>query len=103
MLEFVCAFCVGICLRLSCFGVIKLIKKGNTPSILKDSPLGHILDKWAKHSYEPMTKKDMIYYCNRVWTQYMLGSEERWAPEWLTQLSYDLAVRSVLQKSREKR
>ena len=25
-----------------------------------------------------MTKKDMIYYCNKVWTQYMLGSEELW-------------------------
>ena len=63
MLEFVCA---GICLHLLCFGVIKLIKMGNTPSILKESPLGLILDKWAKHSYEPMTKKDMVYYCNRV-------------------------------------
>ena len=75
MLEFVCAFCVGICLHLLCFGVIKLVKVGNTTSIPKENPLGHILDKWAKHSHEPMTKKDMIYYCNKVWTQYMLSSE----------------------------
>ena len=40
--------------------------------------MGHILDKRAKHSCEPMTKKDMIYYCNRVRVQYMLGSEEQW-------------------------
>ena len=57
---------VGICLcllcwnlRLLCFGVIKLIKMGNTPSIPKESPLGHILDNWVKHSREPMTKKDI--------------------------------------------
>ena len=74
----ICAFCVGICRRLLCLGVIKLLKVENTPSILKESPLGNILDKWAKHSHEPMTKKDMMYYCNRVWTQYMLGSEELW-------------------------
>ena len=34
--------------------------------------------KRAKHSCEPMTKKDMIYYYNSVWTQYTLGSEEQW-------------------------
>ena len=78
MLEFVCAFCVGICLHLLCFDVLKLIEMGNTPSILKESALWHILDKRAKHRYEPMTKKDMIYYCNRVWIQYMLGSEKQW-------------------------
>ena len=59
MPEFVWTFCVGICLRLLCFGVIKLIKMGNTPSIPKESPLGHILDNWVKHSHEPMTKKDI--------------------------------------------
>ena len=50
-------FCVGICLDLLCFGVIKLIKMGNTPSILKESPLGCILDKWAKHSCDGGLRK----------------------------------------------
>ena len=50
----------------------------NTTSIQKESSLGRILDKWAKHSHELMTKKDMIYSFNRVWTQYVLGSEEEW-------------------------
>ena len=77
-LQFVCAFCAEIFLRLLCLGVIKLLKVENTPSTPKERPLGNILDKWAKHSREPITKKDMIYYCNKMWTQYMLGSEERW-------------------------
>ena len=76
MPEFVCAFCVGNCLHLLCFGVIRLIKVEDTPSVPKESPLGHILVKWAKHSHEPMTKKDMICYYNTVWAQKILNTRE---------------------------
>ena len=47
-------------LRVLCLGVIKLLKVENTPSIPKESTLGNILDKWAKHRGGSMTKKDMI-------------------------------------------
>ena len=87
-------------LRLLCFGVIKLIKMGNTPSIPKGSPLGCIVDKWAKHSHEPMTKKDLIYYYNRVWTQYMLGTEEQWPRSGL--LNYYLISQKYFAKEQGK-
>ena len=41
------------------FCVIKLIEIGSTPYIPKERPLGPILDKWAKYSHEPKTKKNM--------------------------------------------
>lgn len=51
---------------------------GSTPSVPKEIPLGCILNNWAKYSCGHMTKKKMIPYCNSVWSQYMLGSEEKW-------------------------
>ena len=51
---------------------------GNTPSVPKESPLGRILNKWAIYSCSPMTKEEMTFYCNSVWSQYMLGSGKRW-------------------------
>ena len=52
------------------FCVIKLIEIGSTtPYIPKERYLGPILDKWAKYSHEPRTKKNMYAilchkYCN---------------------------------------
>ena len=73
-----CAFGIGICLCFLCFAVFELINLGNTPSVPKERPLGHILNKWAKYCCGPVTKKEMIFYCNSVWSKYMLGSGERW-------------------------
>lgn len=30
-------------------------------------------------AYQLMTKKQMIYYCNRAWPQYSLGDQKRWS------------------------
>ena len=77
MMGSVCAFGIGISLCFLCFVVLELINMGNTPSVSKESPLGCILNKWAKYSCGHMTKKEMILYCNSVWSQYALGSGEK--------------------------
>ena len=58
--------------------VLPNIKIVNTPSVLKESLLWCILDKWARQIHEPMTKKDGIYYYNGICTQCVWGSEEWW-------------------------
>lgn len=63
----------------------------------KYMPLRHILNKWAKYSHKPMTKKDTIYFYNKVRIRRVM------APKWFTQLLHNLTVRNVLQKSREER
>ena len=63
----------------------------------KYMPLRHRLNKWAKYSHKPMTRKDMIYFYDKVRIRRVM------APEWLTQLLHNLTVRNVLQKSREER
>ena len=71
---------------------------GSTPSTLKKyMPLRPILNKWAKYSHKPMTKKDMIYFYSKMRIRRVM------APEWLTQLLHNLTVRNFLQKSREER
>ena len=71
---------------------------GSTPSTPKKyMPLRAIFKKWAKYSHKPMTKKDMIYFYNKMRIRRVM------APEWLTQLLHNLTVRNVLQKSREER
>ena len=50
----------------------------NVSTIPKESPLGCMLDKWSDYSYEPMSKRKMIFYFNSVWPQYLLGSKEWW-------------------------
>ena len=42
-MESVCSFGIEICSCL-CFVILELIKRGNTPSVPKDSLLGHILN-----------------------------------------------------------
>lgn len=78
MRESTCASGVGICLCFLCFVVLDFKNMGSTPSVPKEIPLGCILNNWAKYSCGHMTKKKMILYCNSVWSQYMLGSEEKW-------------------------
>ena len=51
---------IEICLCFLCFVVLELINMGNTPSVPKKSPLGCILNKWAKYSYGSVTKKEMV-------------------------------------------
>lgn len=77
-MESVYAFGIGIYLCFLCFIVLKLVNMRNTPSISKESPLGHVLNSWAKYSCGHMTKKEMVLYCNRVWSQYVLESGEKW-------------------------
>lgn len=48
-----CAVFVGICLCPLYRGATKLVAMGALH-------LGHILDKWAKYSHEPITRKDII-------------------------------------------
>ena len=36
------------------------------------SPLGQILADWSKYSYDPMTKKELVLYCNTAWSMYTL-------------------------------
>lgn len=91
----------GICLGFLCWNLcrlcfgIRFIGMRNSPFILKETPLGHILDKWAKPSHEPMSKTWYTIVTGKMWTWYMLGSKE--SP------CMALVVRSVLQKSRGKR
>lgn len=76
------AFSIGIGIFLCCV-VLELITMGNTPSVPKESPLGH--NKWAKYSCGCMTKKEMILYCSSVWFQYICVRIRReMALEWLT-------------------
>ena len=35
-----------------------------------------ILDKWSDCSYEPITERKMIFSCNSMWPQYILGSPQ---------------------------
>lgn len=56
IMESVCPFGIEICSCLR-FGIRELIKRGNTPPVPKDSPLGHILNKWARYRCGPMTKR----------------------------------------------
>ena len=42
-MESVCSLSIEICSCL-CFVILELIKRGNTPSVPKDSLLGHILN-----------------------------------------------------------
>ena len=46
----------------------------------KYMPLRHILNKWAKYSHKPITRKDIIYFYDKVSIRRVK------APEWLTQL-----------------
>lgn len=81
LLECVFLFSVGISLCFWCFVVLELLNMGNTPSVPKESLLGGYLNKWAKYSCEPLTKKEMIFYYDNVWLQHILGSEKRWYPK----------------------
>lgn len=69
MMESVYPFGFGICLCFLCFVVPELLTMGNTPSVPKESPSGHILNKWAKYSKQNSTEKGMMFYCNRVWSR----------------------------------
>ena len=53
MLESVHTIFVGICVRLLCFDVIKLIKMGNISSVTKERSLGHILDMLRSEEQRP--------------------------------------------------
>ena len=77
-MESVCSFGIGICLCFLCFVVLRLINMGNTPTTPKESPLGHILNNWAKYNCGHMNKKEMVLHCNNVWSQHVLGSGEKW-------------------------
>lgn len=35
---------------------------------------------WAKYGCEPMSKKEPIVYCNKVWPRHTLASEEQGPP-----------------------
>ena len=50
-----------------------------TPSVLKKSPLGRLLAKWADFTYEPMPKKKMVFFCNTTWPHNFLDSREKMA------------------------
>ena len=50
---------------------------GASNSIPKDSPLGCLLNNWAKFDLQDLKKKTLIFYCNTVWPQYNLN-EEKW-------------------------
>nr|XP_023509102.1 uncharacterized protein LOC111775724 [Equus caballus] len=50
---------------------------GASNSIPKDSPLGCLLNNWAKFDLQDLKKKRLIFYCNTVWPQYNLN-EEKW-------------------------
>uniref|UniRef100_A0A9L0S177 Core shell protein Gag P30 domain-containing protein n=1 Tax=Equus caballus TaxID=9796 RepID=A0A9L0S177_HORSE len=50
---------------------------GASNSTPKDSPLGCLLNNWAKFDLQDLKKKRHIFYCNTVWPQYNLN-EEKW-------------------------
>ena len=67
---------------------------GATPSVPRKSLLWCMLASWAEFSYEPMTKKSMIFYCNADWPQHTRGSEEKWPPD--ESLNYDTTLQLEL-------
>lgn len=35
-------------------------------------PLGQILADWSKYNYDPMIKKELVFYYNTAWPMYIL-------------------------------
>lgn len=77
-LEFMCVLLILVCAYDFCVLLVLNLNMENAPSVHKESPWEHILNKRAKYSCGLVTKKEMIFYCNSVLSQYMLGSEEQW-------------------------
>ena len=42
----------------------------------KGSPVGQILADWSVYSHNPVTKKELVFYCNTSWLMYTLNYGE---------------------------
>lgn len=45
----------------------------------EESPLSWILADWSMYSYDSMTKKELVFYCDTVWPIYTLDYEQKWS------------------------
>lgn len=69
-------FCLGFFYGYG-FGLVLSCYQGCSVLTLEGSPLGQILADWSMYSYNPMTKKELIFYCNTAWPMYTLDYEEK--------------------------
>ena len=46
--------------------------------ILKKSPLGCLLKHWKDVGSDPLTRKQLVEYCNHWWPLYILDDQEKW-------------------------
>lgn len=43
------------------------------------SPWGWSLADWSMYNYDPITMKELVFYCNTAWPMYSLDSREKWS------------------------
>lgn len=43
------------------------------------NPLGWGLADWSRYNYDPITKKELVFYCSTAWPMYTLDSREKWS------------------------
>ena len=63
---------ICMCHLCVCLEFISL-KMGNVSTSPKESLLPHILNEGSDHIYEPMGKRKILFYCNKVQAKYLLG------------------------------
>ena len=59
------------------FGFV-LLCHPRSVSTPEGSPLGQILTDWSTYSYNPMTKRELAFYCNTACPMYTLYHGGKW-------------------------
>lgn len=84
---------LGTCSLVSGFSVsgsmclsISVYQNGECTICPQVEALGLILSGRSDYSYEPTSKKMMIFFCNTTWSLYSLDSREKMAKQWILRL-----------------